>query len=393
MEHVMEASRLYLSKAKRSYPIQPDTIRSSHPSPRKAKALNRLSTPRTREDNNMNNTVDTFGSRVIMPSKIEETYADILDDISDEVYVPSYMRQKMISAIIETENPKAYQMMKHFKAPFMTCSNEKKARMQRHKPLMCKPRTLNKDPRKFQTICAQDKISSQDIFTEKLIKVMLILRHKDNKSYQLNLQSREQAKASLRSVHIKVVVSSYFGSILQSAKRNFVRRERKLLYERLLYEQKCIESQKRIAKKWRQYLAYVKAKAIIDEMRSIKNMELKREQEDEQLFLDRMKQRMNQENTVFTAWRAKNMDISLVGARGRHCDENEPSVGQPGRNIPPIENSSSHTPGMPGRPNSISKGKAARDPHIDALMLKYGNIHVSNQDGLFRKKRFFDIQL
>lgn len=167
----MEASRLYLSKAKRSYPIQPDTIRSSHPSPRKAKALNRLSTPRTREDNNMNNTVDTFGSRVIMPSKIEETYADILDDISDEVYVPSYMRQKMISAIIETENPKAYQMMKHFKAPFMTCSNEKKARMQRHKPLMCKPRTLNKDPRKFQTICAQDKISSQDIFTEKLIKV------------------------------------------------------------------------------------------------------------------------------------------------------------------------------------------------------------------------------
>jgi hypothetical protein len=53
---------------------------------------------------------------------------------------------------------------------------------------------------------------------------MLVLQSNDNNAFQLDLQSKEKEKASLRSVHIKVVVAAYFGNILQSSTRKHIRR-------------------------------------------------------------------------------------------------------------------------------------------------------------------------
>jgi len=53
---------------------------------------------------------------------------------------------------------------------------------------------------------------------------MLVLQNNEEHDYQLNLKSKEKEKASLRGVHIKVVVAAYFGSIAQRVTRTIVRR-------------------------------------------------------------------------------------------------------------------------------------------------------------------------
>jgi hypothetical protein len=53
---------------------------------------------------------------------------------------------------------------------------------------------------------------------------MLVLQSNEEHDYQLNLQSKEQEKASLRGVHIKVVVASYFSNIVQRVTRTIIRR-------------------------------------------------------------------------------------------------------------------------------------------------------------------------
>jgi hypothetical protein len=174
MEHVMEASRNYIDNTMK-VAVQPTAARRSQPSPRAAKAaLARLSAPIIRKDHNRNPSIDEYGYRIIVPSAVERVYSHTLDNIAHEVYVPPHMRQKMVNAIIETDNPKAYNTLKNFEAHFMTSSAARSARMQREKKKM-KPSTLRGEQNKFQNIMAQEKVNADEQFTEKLIKVCVII--------------------------------------------------------------------------------------------------------------------------------------------------------------------------------------------------------------------------
>ena len=53
---------------------------------------------------------------------------------------------------------------------------------------------------------------------------MVVLQANQEKEYQLDLQTKAKEKASLRSVHVKVVVANFFGVVLNRATRNIVRR-------------------------------------------------------------------------------------------------------------------------------------------------------------------------
>ena len=168
-------------------PVRPPHMRGSRPSPRKVKTKNTLATtctrlaePLHRETNNRNSNIDDYGERKHNISNIESYYSGLLDDISDQVRVPSYMRHKMIFAVIEAEKPHVYHAMKHFHQHHMTSSEARQARVQRQKADMRKPPTLQQGRGQgtrnyYQSICIQDDIKAQELFTEKLIKVSLQL--------------------------------------------------------------------------------------------------------------------------------------------------------------------------------------------------------------------------
>jgi hypothetical protein len=165
-------------------PVRPPTnmnVRGSNPSPRKVNfssplATARLSKPLVRETNHRNSTIDEYGERKSCISSVELYYSELLDEISDQIYVPPFMRHKMIFAIIETEKPHVYHAMKNFHKHYMISSEARQARMRRQKADMCTPPTLQQQqPGKrsyFQEICIQDKIKAEEQFTEKLIKVL-----------------------------------------------------------------------------------------------------------------------------------------------------------------------------------------------------------------------------
>jgi hypothetical protein len=173
MQHVINASNSYFTHAQAATrPVQPS---GSLPSPRKVKAISRLAEPRIRNDNNINDSVNEYGERIIIPTSKEQFYSDFLDEIAHEVHVPNYMRQRIILGIIETEHPRLYQTMKHFNAHFMTSSEARQTRMGREKLELRKPSTLqgcNFKSKMNQELVTQDNERSRQFYTETLIKVL-----------------------------------------------------------------------------------------------------------------------------------------------------------------------------------------------------------------------------
>jgi hypothetical protein len=155
---------------------RPTNMPASLSSPRKVKTTASLATPRHRiqQDTNRNSDINEYGERQIFLTKNELYYSDLLDDIADQVKVPGHMRRKMISAMLETDNPSAYHELTHFHKHFMTSSEARQARFQRQKANMEKPQTLHHTkPHVNQDLFVQDDKKIQELFTEKLIKVKI----------------------------------------------------------------------------------------------------------------------------------------------------------------------------------------------------------------------------
>lgn len=155
-------------------PSRPPNLCESFASPRKVKTMSRLAQPKSWENRNRNSDIDENGERKLNISAVERYYSQQLDDMSDQVHVPTHMRQKLIFAIIETERPKVYHAMKHFQKHFMTSSEARQARTQRQKVKLCKPPTLQQHSVQHihnQEVCKQSDMNAQELFTEKLIKV------------------------------------------------------------------------------------------------------------------------------------------------------------------------------------------------------------------------------
>lgn len=159
----------------------------------------------------------------------------------------------------------------------------------------------------------------------------------------------------------------------------------------MVYEKKCEKSQMIISRKWRQHRAYLKAKVIVDELRAIKSDEMRLQKEEEDIFFENMKHRMEEEQETYMRWLSKNTNVSL--SIGRHKYDNGDGNSNEQFLIPIISNQNSDAE-IPMRPTSNQRHQRQTvfaDSHIEELMQKYAKPSI--QDGIFRKKRFCDILL
>jgi hypothetical protein len=174
-------------------------------------------------------------------------------------------------------------------------------------------------------------------------------------------------------------------------------REKKIYHDKLVYEQRVVQSQIRVAKKWRQTQASRLARAEVKKIVAARNAIIAKEKADEESFLRQMNNRMQQEQKEYAAWQTANQHIPLSRRPRDDNDEREAHIFHP-----PLRTSCLITKRIPAEkkevktqqpPVSISRAtkQPSLDPHIEALMQKYGQTSI--RDGFSRKKRFFDIQL
>lgn len=212
-------------------------------------------------------------------------------------------------------------------------------------------------------------------------------------------------------------------------------RARKAHEDKLFLEQKLHDSQVKVAKKWRQRGAYLTAKVVVAGLKAARDAEKLKTEREEEVFLQSMQRRMAEELEAQAVWHRDHPHVSLTRSRQHHDHDDSSSSdyyskppaaaaqAQPTRKKigtslvqPPHQELSlvvqtstvpltttmttTMTPGGGGRhqhrqqsPHQLSQREktAELDPHIEALMMRYGQ--PSSQDGHCRKKRFYDIQL
>jgi hypothetical protein len=185
---------------------------------------------------------------------------------------------------------------------------------------------------------------------------------------------------------------------------NNIYREQKKLSDQLLYEKKCIEAQKIVARKWRGRNSRLRTRAQFEGLISANRALILKEKADEETFLQQMNVRMLQEQQIQLEWQNKNKHVVLSrrrrGGEGNCLDpalelllqsRRQKKLSADSSCLEQKWNNNNKCLVKVGAKQQQSARAVALDPHIEALMNKYGK--PSDNDDHTRKKRFFDIQL
>jgi hypothetical protein len=164
--------------------------------------------------------------------------------------------------------------------------------------------------------------------------------------------------------------------------------------EGMKQNQQVTEAQIKISRVWKNRKAFLAARAIVADLIATNERRKENDAIEELSFLRKMESRSNDEKANYEAWMATNKHISFK--KDRKCLPIEKYLKLPPYNntIDKLSNNSLYSSKSRSTKLSINttiNAKSSRDPHIEALMLKFGK--TTNINGQSRKTRFFDIQL
>lgn len=178
-----------------------------------------------------------------------------------------------------------------------------------------------------------------------------------------------------------------------------IHRERKIYHEKVMYDKRVADAQIIVANAWRRYSVYCEAKQKIQKILVVKAAKIEKERLEDESFLRKMNARMLKEQKDYAAWQTTNTHVTFPRTRTIHntssslMEHTPSSLFLPPRRDCLIPKSPESRGVSPIRPGSRAKNSrsSAPDPHIEALMQKYGKPSII--DGYSRKTRFFDVQL